>query len=45
MKCKRDILTGKITKYEARLNVHGGKKIQGKDYFETYSPVATWVVV
>ena len=33
MKRKRDILTGKITKYKARLNVHGGKQIQGKDYF------------
>ena len=45
MKRKRDILTGKITKYKARLNVHGGKQIQGRDYFETYSPVATWVAI
>ena len=45
MKRKRDILTGKIIKYKARLNVHGGKQIQGQDYFETYSPVATWIVI
>ena len=45
MKRKRDILTGKITKYKARLNVHGGKQIHGQDYFETYSPVATWIVI
>ena len=45
MKRKRDILTGKIIKYKARLNVHGGKQIYGQDYFETYSPVATWIVI
>ena len=28
MKRKRDILTGKITKYKARFNVHGGKQIR-----------------
>ena len=45
MRRKRDLITGKILKYKARFNVHGGKQIYGLDYFETYSPVATWVVI
>ena len=45
MRRKRNLITGEIIKYKTRLNVHGGKQIQGLDYFETYSPVATWVVI
>ena len=45
MRRKRDLITNKILKYKARLNVHGGKQIYGLDYFETYSPVATWIVI
>ena len=45
MRRKRNLITNKITKFKARLNVHGGKQIKGLDYFETYSPVATWVVI
>ena len=41
MKMKRDLITYKITKFKAILNVHSGKQIQGLDYFEIYSPVAT----
>ena len=37
MKQKRDILTGKKTKYKARLNVHGGKQIHGQDYFDIFT--------
>ena len=42
---KRNVLTGEILKYKARLNLHEGKQIYGQDFFETYSPVATWIVI
>ena len=45
MKRKRDILTRKITKWKARLNVHGGQQEHGINYFETYSPVVNWFSV
>jgi hypothetical protein len=45
MKRKRDILTRKVLKYKARLNVHGGKQEFAVNYFETYSPVVTWAAV
>ena len=42
MKWKRDIRTGKITKYKARLNIDGSRMVKGRDYDLTYAPVATW---
>jgi hypothetical protein len=42
MKRKRDIKTQQVYKHKARLNVHGGKQVYGKNYFETYAPVVTW---
>ena len=42
---KGDLITGKRSKYKARLNVHGGNQIYGLDYFETYSTGATCVVI
>ena len=42
MKRKRDIITRKITKWKARLTVHGGQQEYGINYTETYSPVASW---
>ena len=42
MRRKRDIRTGKIKKYKARLNLDGSKMIKGVDYNRTYAPVATW---
>jgi hypothetical protein len=45
MKRKRDILTRKVLKYKARLNVHGGQHEFAVNYFETYSPVVTWAAV
>jgi hypothetical protein len=27
------------------LNLHGGKRIYGMNYFETYAPVVTWLVI
>ncbi len=40
--CKRDITTNKIKKYNARLNLHGGKQVFGLNYYETYALVVTW---
>ena len=45
MKRKRDIQTGKVNKYKARLNVNGGKQEYQVNYWETYSPVVTWMSV
>lgn len=42
MRRKRDLITNAITKYKARLNIHGGKQVFGMNYYETYAPVATW---
>ena len=40
-KRKREILTGQIYKYKARLNMHGGQQTYGDNFFETYSPVVS----
>ena len=32
MKRKRDIRTGKIVKYKARLNIDGSRMVKGRDY-------------
>ncbi|EJK76133.1 hypothetical protein THAOC_02121 [Thalassiosira oceanica] len=45
MRRKRDLTTNEITKYKARLNVHGGMQTYGLNYFETYAPVVTWVAI
>lgn len=45
MKRKCDILTNAITKWKARLNVHGGQQEKGVNYEETYSPVAMWTSI
>ena len=45
MKRKRDIKTRKVTKYKARLNVHGGQQEYRVNYFDTYAPVVTWTSV
>ena len=42
MRRKRDIKTREIKKYKARLNIDGSKMTKGKDYDDTYAPVATW---
>jgi hypothetical protein len=41
MKRKRDIMTCKVKKWKARLNIDGSKMRQGIDYQETYAPVAS----
>ena len=42
---KRNLITNMITKYKARLNLHGGKQVYGMNYFETYAPVVTWFAI
>jgi len=42
MKRKRDILTRKIKKYKARLNLDGSRMRHGIDFDQTYAPVANW---
>eukprot|EP00957_Ditylum_brightwellii_P032649 2475082-Ditylum_brightwellii.AAC.1 len=42
MKQKMDIKTRQITKYKARLNVHGGQQQYRINYVDTYAPVVTW---
>lgn len=45
MRRKRNLTTNEITKYKARLNLHGGKQEYGVNYFETYAPVVTWFAI
>ena len=45
MRRKRNLVTNEITKYKARLNVHGGKQTFGENYFHTYAPVVTWFAI
>jgi Reverse transcriptase (RNA-dependent DNA polymerase) len=45
MRRKRDIATRKVTKWKARLNLHGGKQVKGVDFWETYAPVASWSAI
>ena len=41
MQKKRNLVTNDITKYKARLNVHGGKQDFGENYFYTYAKFVT----
>jgi hypothetical protein len=45
MQCKQDLMTGRVTKHKARLNLHGGKQDLGTNYYETYTPVVTWFAI
>jgi Reverse transcriptase (RNA-dependent DNA polymerase) len=42
MRRKRDLTTGVVLKYKARLNVDGSRQLKGIDYEETFAPVASW---
>ena len=42
MRRKRDISTGLVKKYKARLNLDGSRIVRGRDYNLTYSPVVRW---
>ena len=39
MKSKREIISRKIHKWKARLNVHGGQQEKGLNYNDIYFPV------
>ena len=45
MKRKRNIKSGEVKKYKARLNIDGSKMIKGKHYELTYAPVVRWFSV
>jgi hypothetical protein len=46
MNQNRDILTCKVLKYKARLNMHGGgQQEHALNFFQIYSPVVTWAAV
>ena len=42
MRRKRDIKTGTIKKYKARLNIDGSRMQKGIHYDHSYAPVASW---
>jgi Reverse transcriptase (RNA-dependent DNA polymerase) len=42
MRRKRDLTTGEVWKYKARLNVDGSRKQKGIYFEETFAPVASW---
>ena len=42
MKQKRDIMTGLVKKYKARLNIDGSRMKHRVHYDQTYVPVASW---
>ena len=42
MRRKRDVRSGAIKKYKARLNIDGSRMKHGVRFDETYSPVASW---
>jgi hypothetical protein len=45
MQRKCSLITYKITKHKAMLNLHGGKQVYGMNYYETYAPVVTWYAI
>jgi Reverse transcriptase (RNA-dependent DNA polymerase) len=45
MKRKRRIATREVYKWKARLNIDGSKQQYGLNYWETYSPVASWKTI
>ena len=42
MRRRRDVKSGAIKKYKARLNIDGSRMKHGVHFNETYSPVASW---
>jgi Reverse transcriptase (RNA-dependent DNA polymerase)/GAG-pre-integrase domain len=45
MRRKRRIGTGEIYKWKARLNIDGSKQTKGVNFWDTYAPVASWLVI
>ena len=42
---KQKILTSKISKYTARMNLDGSKQMKGIHYDQSYAPVVTWPAI
>ncbi len=40
---KRNLTMNKVKSYKARLNLHGRKQVYKMNYFETYTPLVTWL--
>ena len=45
MKQKRRIATREVYKWKARLNIDGSKQTEGVNYWDTFSPVASWAAI
>ena len=45
MKRKRKIATREVYKWKARLNVDGSKQEHGINFWDTFSPVASWAAI
>jgi hypothetical protein len=45
MQRKQDLMTGRVTKHKARLNLQGGNQEFGMNYYETYAPRVTWFAI
>ena len=45
MRRKRNILTNKVYKHKARLNIHGGQQEFAINYYETFSPIVNWFAI
>ena len=45
MKRKRRIATREVYKWKARLNIDGSKQTEGVNYWDTFSPVASWAAI
>ena len=45
MRSKRNLTTGDVIKYKARLNLHRGMREYGVNYYDTHAPVVTWFAI
>ena len=43
MKRKRNIVTNEIYKWKVRLNLHGGQQEYSVNFYETFSPLVSWI--
>ena len=42
---KWNLMTNKIKGTKARLNIHGGKQVYGRNYYRTYAHIVTWFAI
>ena len=45
MRRRRRQTTGEVYKWKSRLNIGGQKMVEGRDYDQTYAPVASWPAI